>query len=167
MPIIDTHVEGSTLVIDSDRPYNSDIGVTAYVSMESIREFAIFGAGKIVGEEDFTTDELVLEIIGAGKIELSVMAQSISSRILGAGSISLEGRAENHAVEIDGAGRIDAYNLEIRIYDIIILGAGCCRIFVRYELNVVIAGSGIVYYRGNPSVIQSSIVGIGKIVKIQ
>ncbi len=166
LSIIDTHVEGSTLVIDSDRSYSSDIGVTAYVSMESIREFAIHGAGKIVGEEDFTTDELILEIIGAGKIELSVTAQSISSRIAGAGSISLEGSADFHAVEITGAGEIDAYDLETKTYDITINGAGACRIFVTQELDVVIAGSGVVYYKGNPSVIRSSISGAGKIVKI-
>ena len=166
LSIIDTHVEGSTLVIDSERSYSSDIGVTAYVSMESVRGFAIRGAGKIIGEEGFTTDELVLEIFGAGRVELSVTVQSISSRIVGTGSISLAGSADLHTVEIGGAGEIDAYDLETGTYDITINGAGCCRIFVTRQLDVVIAGSGVVYYKGNPSVIRSNIAGAGKIVKI-
>ncbi|MCP5103719.1 MAG: DUF2807 domain-containing protein [bacterium] len=166
LAIIDTHVENGTLVIDSDRSYSTEIGLKVYVSMEAIRGFTINGAGKIYGEEAFSTDTLNLEIFGAGKIELAVVAQSISSRIVGAGTILLEGSAGYHSVDIAGAGSIEAYDLEVKTYDIDIAGAGSCHIFVTQELNVVIAGAGAIYYKGDPAIINSTIAGAGKLIKI-
>lgn len=166
LDIIDTHVENGTLVIDSDRSYSSHYELEAYVSMEAIKGFSISGAGKVVGDGSFTTDELELEIFGAGKIELAVTAGIISSRIEGAGCIVLEGSADEHIVRIAGAGKIEAEGLEVKTYNIHIAGAGSCRIFVTEVLEAVIDGAGVIYYRGNPHSVNSNIAGAGKIIKI-
>jgi len=166
LDIIDTHVENGTLVIDSDRSYSSHYQLEAYVSMEAIKGFSINGAGKVVGDGSFTTDELELEIFGAGKMELAVTAGNISSRIEGAGCIVLEGRADEHIVRIAGAGSIEAGDLEVKTYDIRIDGAGTCRIFVTEVLDAEINGAGAIYYRGNPHSVNSTIAGAGKIIKI-
>jgi hypothetical protein len=166
LPIIETYIENSTLVIGSERPYSSHIGIKVYVSMEAVRGFTIAGASDIFGEEDFTTDELRLEIIGAGKIELGVTAQTMTTRIAGSGEISLRGSADHHSIEIAGAGDINAFDLEVKTYHIAITGSGNCRIFVTEELHAVISGSGIIYYRGNPAIVNSSIIGTGQLIKL-
>ncbi len=166
LPIIETYVENGTLIISNEQSYSSRIGIKVYVSMEEIKGFTIAGASDIFGEENFTTDELHLEIIGAGKIELGVTAQTISTCILGSGELSLRGSADHHSIEIAGAGDVNASNLEVKTYNITISGSGNCRIFVTEELYAVITGSGTIYYRGNPAVINSSIIGTGQIVKL-
>jgi hypothetical protein len=165
LPIIETRVEGDTLVIESTQPYKSQVGITIYVSIEKIRGLEIDGTSKIIGEEDLDADDLHLEIIGAGEIDLTVSAQSIFTRIVGAGKISLQGDASQHQVEIEGAGNIEATNLQVSSYDIIINGAGSCRIFVTNVLNVIIHGGGIIYYRGSPTVINSTITGAGRLIR--
>lgn len=166
LSIIEMRVENDTLVIESEQSYSTNLDIKVYISMEAVKGFTIFGAASIFSEEDFTTDSLNLEIKGAGKIELGVAAQAISTHIMGAGSISLWGSAEYHSIEFEGAGDVDAYDLEVKKYDINIIGAGNCRIFVTEELNVEISGAGSVYYRGNPTIINSTISGIGKLVKL-
>jgi len=166
LPIIETYVENSTLVIGNEQSYSSRIGIKIYVSMEEIKGFTIAGASDIFGEEHFTTDELHLEIIGAGKIELGVTAQKMSTCILGSGELSLRGSADHHSIEIAGAGDINASDLEVKRYNITISGSGNCRIFVTEELYASISGSGTIYYRGNPAVINSTIIGTGQIVKL-
>jgi hypothetical protein len=166
LPIIETTVENSTLVIGNERSYSSDIGIKVYVSMTAIRGFTIAGASDIFGEEDFTTDELHLEIMGAGKIELGVTARTISTCIAGSGELSLRGSADHHSIEIAGAGDINAFDLEVKTYHIALSGSGNCRIFVTEELHAVISGSGTIYYRGNPAVVNSSIIGTGQLIKL-
>lgn len=165
LPIIETRIEGDTLVIESNRPYHSHVGITVYVSIEKIRGLEIVGGSKIIGEEDLDADDLQLEIIGAGEIDLGVSAQSIFSRIVGAGKMFLEGDANQHRVEIEGTGNIEAANLQINSYDIIINGAGSCRIFVTNVLNVIINGGGLIYYQGSPTVINSTINGAGRLIQ--
>jgi hypothetical protein len=166
LPVIETYVENGTLVIGNKQSYSSRIGIKVYVSMEEIKKFTIAGASDIIGEEDFTTDELHLEIIGAGKIELGVTAQTMSTSIAGSGELSLRGSADHHSIEIAGAGEINAFDLEVKTYNITISGSGNCRIFVTEELYVAISGSGTIYYRGNPAVINSSIIGTGQLIKL-
>jgi len=165
LPIIETRVEGDTLVIESNQPYKSQIGITVYVSIEKIRVLEIDGAGKIIGEEHMAVDDLHLESRGAGEIHLALTARTISSLIIGAGRIFLEGEANHHQVEINGAGNIEAADLQVNTYDITINGVGYCRIFVTDQLNAVISGAGIVYYRGSPGVINSEINGLGKLIE--
>lgn len=165
LPIIETRVIGDTLEIESIRSYHSHVGISVYVSIEKIRGLEIVGGSKIIGQEHQAADDLHLEITGAGEIDLSVSARSIFTRIIGAGKIFLEGNANQHRVEIEGAGNIEAANLQVGSYDIIINGAGTCRIFVTNVLNVIINGGGIIYYRGSPTVINSTINGGGRLIR--
>ena len=165
LPIIETRVAGDVLVIDTNRPFDSHVGINIYVSIEEIQGLEIEGGSKIIGQDDLPVDELHLEIIGAGEIDMTVNAQSIVSRIVGAGKMILEGNANQHRVEIEGAGDIEAANLQVGSYDITINGAGTCRVFVTNLLKVIINGAGIIYYRGSPSVIDSTIVGAGALIR--
>jgi hypothetical protein len=167
LPLINTWVRNDgTLIIESERSYKSKRGVTVYVSMLEIRRFAIIGAGKIVGEQPFSCDELFLNIDGVGKMEMHVSAKNVHTRINGSGDIFLKGQADFHRVEIIGAGNLDALDFVTSMYEITIAGAGSCHIYVTDELDVILAGAGIVYYKGNPEVINAQISGAGKLIKL-
>jgi hypothetical protein len=167
LPLIKTWVrDDGTLIIENERSYHSSRGVTVYASMLEIRRFAIIGAGKIVGEHPFSCGELSLLIDGAGKIEMNVNAEKVFSTINGGGHIVLSGSAEFHRVKINGAGNLDALSFVSSVYELTIIGAGYCHIYVTDVLDVVLAGAGIIYYKGEPKAINSQITGAGRLVKL-
>ncbi|NOR13025.1 MAG: DUF2807 domain-containing protein, partial [Candidatus Aminicenantes bacterium] len=73
---------------------------------------------------------------------------------------------EYHNVTIAGSGSVEALDLLVSCYDIQIPGSGECRIHVEDVLNVVIAGSGNVYYKGFPSVVNTTIIGSGDVIHL-
>jgi hypothetical protein len=166
LPRIETRVEGNTLIIEPERGYSIYEKIEVHVSMPSIRGFFLPGASHVTGLEAFETDSLFLKIAGAGKIEMEVSANSIESVVAGAGVISLRGSAESHTVSLSGVGKLEAEDLKVKHYEIKVAGSGSCRIYVEETLRAVITGSGIIYYRGEPSIINTTITGVGKVVKI-
>ena len=88
------------------------------------------------------------------------------SSIVGSGRIHLAGKSDYHNVTIAGSGSLEALDFLVSNYDIQVPGSGECRIHVKDVLNVVIAGSGNVYYRGNPSVINTTISGSGNVIHL-
>jgi hypothetical protein len=167
LPLIFTWVRhDGTLIIESKGSYTSSTGIKVYASMEEIRRFSIVGSGSIFGESPFSPQELHLLIAGSGNIHMNVRAHKVWSSIAGSGSIHLAGKAEYHNATIAGSGSLEALDLLVSCYDIQIPGSGECRIHVEDVLNVVIAGSGKVYYRGYPSVVNTTIIGSGDVIHL-
>lgn len=167
LPLIYTWVRpDGTLIIESKGSYTSSVGIKVYVSMVEIRGFSISGSGSIIGESPFSPRELHLIIAGSGNIHMNVRAKKVWSSIVGSGNIHLAGKAEYHNVTIAGSGRVEALDLLVSCYDIQIPGSGECRIHVEDVLNVVIAGSGNVYYKGFPSVVNTTIIGSGDVIQL-
>lgn len=155
-----------TLVIDSKRSYESDIGVKIYASMREIRGFAIYGSATVEGEQPFSCGGLDLLISGSGNMIMDAAAQKVFSSITGSGCIFLTGSAGFHRVIISGSGNLGALDFITSRYEITISGSGDCRIHVKDELDVILSGSGSVYFTGEPEVIHSSISGSGRLIKI-
>jgi hypothetical protein len=167
LPLILTWVRhDGTLIIESKGSYTSSVGVKVYVSMVEIRGFSISGSGSIIGESPFSPRELHLMIAGSGNMFMNIRAQKVWSAIAGSGNIHLAGSTEYHNVTIAGSGRVEALDLLVSCYDIQIPGSGECRIHVEDVLNVVIAGSGNVYYKGFPSVVNTTIIGSGDVIHL-
>jgi len=167
LPLIKTWVRNDgTLIIENERCCDSIKGVTVYASLLEIRSFVIVGTGKVIGQQPFSTGELNLRLDGAGTIEMNVNTKNVYSTINGAGHIGLSGSAESHRVKINGAGNLDALDFVTSVYELTIIGAGYCHIYVTDVLDVVLVGAGVVYYKGEPKVINSQITGAGKLVKL-
>lgn len=99
-------------------------------------------------------------------MEMHVDANNIISRIAGGGDISLSGTTVSHDFEIAGAGILNAPNLTASSYKIHIAGAGTCHIHVKDALYVVLNGAGIVFYKGDPEILDSQISGAGTLIKL-
>ncbi len=167
LPLIHTWVRhDGTLIIEANSSYTTRIGVKVYVSMVEIRGFSITGSGNIYGESPFFPRELHLLIAGSGSMRMDARAQKVWTSIVGSGHIQLAGRAEYHNVTIAGSGNLEALDFLVSCYDIQIPGSGECHIHVEDVLNVIIAGSGNVYYKGSPSVINTTIIGSGDVIHL-
>ena len=83
---------------------------------------------------------------------------------IGVGNFELTGARQNTLnINIIGAGNVEAYNLEVDTCYVTVTGAGNCRVRVNGLLEVIITGTGIVFYKGHPT-IGISITGTGSVI---
>ena len=158
-----TEVDGKNWHIDFSRCPKTDENIKIYIESNNINEITIEGSGEIFSEGQIETDELVIEIIGSGLVDLDVRVKELKTEISGAGDIRLKGETKLHDIEINGSGDIKAYDLLSDESEIEINGSGDVKVNVSYSLDVEINGSGDVYYKGNVKEISSEINGSGKL----
>ena len=121
----------------------SDVTVRVYVTLKSIEQISIEGAGNI-------------------NVQNSIDSKNLNCIINGAGDIYLKGYGEYLECKINGAGNIDAFKFPVKNCAAKINGSGNCSVNVSDYLDAAISGIGNIVYEGNPNV-KSSISGIGKI----
>lgn len=94
--------------------------------------------------------------------------ESVYFRVSGSAKINAEGTNTNvnHAeYSISGSGEIFAYDILSKDFEGNISGKAEMRTSVFNNLNASISGSGVIYYKGNPTV-SSNISGSGKVIKV-
>lgn len=162
---IRTNVSGDTLTISTESGLDIDPtdGVTYRLGCPDITSAELTGAGTIDLAACTTTDELELEVRGAGTItapELDLSTLQVS--LPGAGSIDTTGRAAHLDVALTGAGDFDGSELETDTAEVESVGIGTTTVWVTSDLDVSVTGVGTVRYYGEPAV-SSTITGVGTI----
>ena len=187
LPLIDTRVSSQDrLVVDLEDCIRGNEKIVLFISAPNIEEIKIQGSGDVFSATTLDFDSFKVEINGSGDVEIDSLytnfleldidgsgdimidyldALTINNEVNGSGDIDLAGFSNDFNVDIEGSGKVDALNLVTETCDIDISGSGDCEITATDELNVIIRGSGSVFYRGNP-VISSSISGSGDIIKL-
>ncbi len=166
LPIIETEVENGILEIeiDDDECLRRSSKVDVYISMPTLSKVRLNGSGKVIGDGQFTGDEMNVSINGSGNISLNFNGTNLKSKIDGSGNITLSGTANNSSHEINGSGRINAKNTESEKVNTKINGSGNISVSSSQTLKVNISGSCSVGYTGNPET-DVSISGSGKVFK--
>jgi hypothetical protein len=141
--------------------------ITVYVHMPLVRKLSVAGSGSIFGETTLYADRLALELTGSGKIELDVETEQLGSIISGSGEIRLRGSAKAFQHTIAGSGDLKAFNLQTERSEIKITGSGNCELAASNRLDVLISGSGTVFYRGDSRTVNQEVTGSGKIKLIE
>ncbi|HWQ18973.1 MAG TPA: head GIN domain-containing protein [Methanotrichaceae archaeon] len=160
LPALRTAVQGGVLVIGTDGCI-APTRLNIYVSAPLIRSLAASGSGNIIGRSQISSDSLALNVSGSGGMDLDMSCRNADTSVSGSGSMHLSGQAVNHSAVVSGSGSIRGYDLSTRRSSITISGSGMDEASVSDELDVRISGSGNVYYRGSPGVVQQSISGSG------
>ncbi len=120
-------------------------GIDIYITIPTIEELSVAGAGSIIGKTDFNNlDDLKVSIAGSGDIDLS-------------------GAGDDLEVSVAGSGDVDMAGFVVDNCEVSIAGSGDCEVNVSGSLQVSIAGSGDVKYKGNPDKVKSSIAGSGDV----
>lgn len=162
---IETVVEGDKLKIKT-KSWTSNIGkITAYVTCPNIEGLYVAGSGKMIAENDFSSEELDLAVSGSGELRLKgIQCEEMDIHVSGSGDVYVDndGQAEEVDISISGSGKVYAENLKVNECDAHISGSGSCKIYVTDELEARISGSGSVYYKGTPKIDASS-SGSGKV----
>ncbi len=163
MKVLRTRVIDGVLVIDTDQCVKLQKPIDIYLSMEEVKALTLTGSGKMVAQNPILSDELKVSIIGSGEIDLPVRARYMSTSIIGSGEIHLNGTASDHEVTLSGSGDIRAMDLVANNAKVLLAGSGNIDVSAQDSLDIEIAGSGRVRYKGSPESVHQSISGTGTI----
>ena len=149
LPYLKTRVENNTLIVKYEN--STSVGndnSQVFITMPVLEGLSATGSGDIdvKGVFEHTPD--------------------FDAHISGSSDISIEhARAENLVLSISGSGDFKSFGLSIEEANVSISGSGEVEITVNKKLKANISGSGNVFYKGNPIMIDNNISGSGKVIK--
>ncbi len=121
------------------------------------------GSGSLNGTIN-ASEALKLVLSGSGSFDARIQgAAYISSTISGSGDMDISGSCERLTLQISGSGSLNANTLAAKTAEVKIVGSGNARLQVSERLSASVAGSGNVIYSGNPSTVEKSKAGSGRI----
>lgn len=162
---IDIEVKDNRLVINSNNTLRPSKELLIEVYYSEITGIQSSGASSIEHNEPLNSDELKVDLSGAGAIKLNLDVNELSLNLSGAGLVELKGRVRSEVVYLSGAGSLEAKDLESTYCEIHISGVGNAEVYVIRELNANISGMGNIEYYGDPTEIVQNVSGLGKVQK--
>jgi hypothetical protein len=164
LEMVETHVDGQTLVISARRgsAYRSRRGLSVTIHFKEISSLILSGSGDVVADR-ITTRRFDTSISGSSDVKIGTLtADIVAVSISGSGDFSASGTAQTQGFNVSGSGDIDARRLKGETVAIRIAGSGDALVNASGNLDVAIAGSGDVVYSGSPT-IRKSIAGSGSV----
>ncbi|MGE3800419.1 MAG: head GIN domain-containing protein [Candidatus Kapaibacterium sp.] len=172
LPIITTDVSNNTLTIDAKECYSASQQLKVEVTIPRLALFKTEGSGSLTNlpsasNEKLTLDDLRIQIEGSGKVNLlDALIDNLKIEIEGSGEATVTGGGESITVNISGSGEITADEFLVKDATATISGSGKILLQATERLKGVIAGSGKIYYRGDPKALETTISGSGNIIKL-
>jgi phage shock protein PspC (stress-responsive transcriptional regulator) len=151
--------KGETLVINyqGKKEFNwklKDIDideVEIVVTMPDLERIEANGVGKI-RIDDFSTDNLELELRGPVKLKGNINSHNLSVNLTGAAEAEISGHANNLDARIEFASKLRAYNLEVQDAFVETSGASSAKVNVNGNLEMEQGVASEIDYRGHPVV---------------
>ena len=169
MQYIEVFQEGDKVYVKEKRGYNlqpsGDINI--YVTSPVYRRISASGACDIIGQNKISNSEdLHLEVTGAGDIKMEVDAPRLSAEVSGSGNINLKGQTKDVDLELTGAGHAHCYDLLAENTKVDISGAGSAEVYASVKLDATVSGAGNVNYKGNAADVSQHVSGAGRVKKV-
>ena len=137
------------------------------ISAPNFEQLDFSGFGEIRAKTLLSGKKLIIDISGAGNIELQNIAfEDLQVDFSGAGNLSLHGTADRATFDLSGAGNIDADELKVQSAHCEVSGVGSLSCFVIEDLNAEVSGIGSVKYRGEPKSLNKHVSGIGRVRRL-
>ncbi|MBL4623694.1 MAG: DUF2807 domain-containing protein [Flavobacteriales bacterium] len=157
---IKSEVNNGKLMITQSKNANVK-KVTLHITAPNITSIKLSGVATVTSEDTLTSDNLKLDVTGAGSIDLTVHCNNLKTKILGAGDVKLSGVAIVHEVDVMGAGDLMAFDLETQVTNARVFGAGDIHLNATEEVNVKVSGAGDVFLQGEPAKKNIEVAGAG------
>jgi hypothetical protein len=143
LPLIKTSVIDDILVIDTKKNLSPRKEIIIEITTTDLTNVECSGANDIY-VENIDTDDFVLDLSGAGNIELL-------------------GFADKFRAEISGAGSLNAKQLKASRVYISVSGAASAKVFAKEFIDASVSGVGSIDYYGNPKEVNTNVSGVGSI----
>ena len=183
---ISNEVTDETLSLKNSSCLNTykTIRVDVYTNQLSMLE--VQGSGDVYSDDVFRAEEQLtlniessgsmeiqaeapridIGIMGSGDVVLDGSSREVNTFIYGSGDLTMRGNTDMHTLKVEGSGNARAFELETMETHIDITGSGDCEVFAQDKLDVLIQGSGNVYYKGTP-VLEVTITGTGEVSYVE
>lgn len=142
---------------------NKTIRIT--IPFEEIEGVSLAGSGRLFSKATISAENLSLSMAGSGDMELTIDTQDLKTSLAGSGSMNLEGSADSMESSLAGSGDLAGFGLVVGNTAISLAGSGTVKATINGTLNVAIAGSGDIYYKGNPKTETIKVSGSGSVTK--
>jgi len=139
--------------------------IKIWVNANQIKNALLNGSGNLEIYKTIVSD-LELKMNGSGRIWANVDVTNLNSNMDGSGSIEVDGSIVNHNCIMNGSGHISSENVEAISVNANVNGSGNIKCYTNTSLDAYVNGSGSISYRGNPSNLNTKIIGSGSIRKI-
>jgi Putative auto-transporter adhesin, head GIN domain len=135
------------------------------VPIETLNRIKLTGSGKLSSKNPIVTNQLIVNLLGSGDMNINVAVDKLESNTSGSGDIRLGGKASDFLAQVFGSGDILARELEAQNVNAKISGSGDIKLWATQSLNAEIFGSGGILYKGNPVASNVKVSGSGEIKK--
>jgi hypothetical protein len=163
VPLILSKIENGELSISSKKNLINIKKTKLVIGYSIINEVRAYGATLLNNEETLESDNLYLNLEGAGMIDLKLKVSNLDASLSGAGLVKCNGYATNSKIRLSGAGGLEAIGLETQNATITVSGIGSAKVNVKNELSAAIEGVGGIEYIGHPVKVNKNISGLGTI----
>lgn len=140
-----------------ERGHYKNYELTINVTVPDLNSVHLSGSGRIEVNDFTSQNDLEIDISGSGQIDLNAFsgAEKMYVDISGSGTVTAYDEMTSLKklnINISGSGGYKGFPVKSDECKINVSGSGTCQVSVRNTLEVSIGGSGVVYYRGNPSI---------------
>lgn len=164
MQYIVTTVVNGELRISSDPSVSlTNFDLTVNLAMTDLESLTLSGVGTIISLSQFEVDSLDIVLSGVGNITMGLQADYLMTSLSGVGSLNLNGAVAYHDCLHGAVGSISSFPLISDTTIAILSGVGSAEVYVNDTLDVTISGSGSLYYKGQPVVVEN-ISGTGQVI---
>lgn len=132
----------------------------------SLSIVSINGSGEFVMKNVNDSEKFQFNINGSGDMKAMVSAKDCEGSINGSGDAEVAGKSDNFQCSINGSGDVKAFGLKANSVKVQISGSGDAEVTAVENLEVKIAGSGDVRYKGDPKKVSNKVAGSGSIQKV-
>lgn len=167
LEFLTTEVIGGTLVISQDPTVSMQTTkrIVFYVGVIDLAQAELVGAGNIECPA-LAGNRLELATVGVGNLSFSNLSlDELDVSVSGVGNTFVSGTARKQHVVVTGVGSYEARELDTSEAHMELMSVGSATVRVRERLVAYVAGTGCLYYLGNP-VVETSSVGNGCIRRI-
>lgn len=154
---IKDRVSGGTWSVELEQGRYRNYELTINVTIPNLNSIYLSGSGKIVVDNFSNQNKLSVDLSGSGEIDLNDFANVENMDVDISGSGTVTGYHQISSLKkldlrISGAGVYNGFPIQSDECKINMSGSGTCQVFVRNTLEVSIGGSGKVYFKGNPTI---------------
>ena len=160
--------EGNRIVVKSRDGINLQptSKIKVYVTSPVYNDIDVSGASNITGQTRIVnTENIKLDVSGAGDINMDVDAPAINAEVSGAGSVNLKGQTKTFDLTLTGAAKARCYELLSENTKVDISGAGEADVFASVKLDAQVSGAGNVTYKGGATNVAQQVSGDGSVKK--
>jgi len=166
--VVETTVKNNKLVIKINSKYNVKRYTKLHIVLpvKYLEKITITGSATVQSKNTFDWQNIKLNLLGSGNINLDLHSNKVWATVTGSGDIELSGKIEDINYKVTGSGSIVGKKVDSNYGKASVTGSG--DIYLKAptkNLKATVTGSGSIYYYGTPEQITSKALGSGEVIQ--